>query len=336
MIEPFQYRIIPLSELHQEHYFSLYAKVYKNASTLLRRWQWEYLEHPLSEAFRIIIAEDKGRLIAATTRLPFDIKIHEHVYRAYFSVDSMVDPDYRRKGIMEELYAEATKTMPLLYSKNAMPGMYRLLMKFGYQPIVPNTSLVCYLRPIELALNRINIFLPNSGRRATFGLTKWPDYTRVNAVGPEFEIFWRNMAPKYPSLVVKDRHYMNWRYIKIPHKQYDVFYRRQANGAITSVVVLRVDGRIGKIVDLLWDPDDRTEPEYTLSFSKDFFKSQGCAKAICWCTYQSLRHALKKRFFVDRGETPQFSVYSTSMDIPTLANGSRFHFVGGDGDGDYL
>lgn len=334
MATELEYRTLSLSDLDQDAYFALYQKVYGGTDPLTRRWQWEYNEHPQKDAIRFIVAEDGSRLAAATTRLPFDLKINDRVERAYFSVDSMVDADYRRLGIMQRLYAVAAESMPLLYSKGAMPRMYKLLMKFGYQPVTPNTFLVCYLRPLRLLLKRFGwVSRPAVGPAQN---TELGGYHTLNRFGEEFDRFRKQVAERFEALVVKTSEYMNWRFVDISHKTYHSFYRKNSSGDIAAIVVLSVGDAIGKIVDILWDPSDPSEPRQTISFSRSFAKKSGCEKLLCWGTHIRLRAALKQQRFLDRGETPRFSVYSTSWDMSLLKEGGVFHFMDGDGDFDFL
>ena len=321
--------MISLPELDEESYFSLYRKVYEDPSSLDRRWQWEYRENPLADDIKFMIARSGDRIVATTTRLPFDIAIGGQVHRAYFSVDSMVDQDFRRMGIMERLYEDAANIMPLLYSKGTMPGMYKLLMKIGYRSISPNTFLVCYLRPFQLMMKRLGLW----GNK-TLKENAIPDgnmvkgLTSINQYGEEFDFFIGFIGDRFYSRVAKDSRYMNWRYMCVPHKKYHSFYAKDEKGDISAVVVMSVIGSIGKIVDIHWDASNPSEPGRTITFSKTYLRRMGCAKVLCWCTYQPLRAALKKKYFYDRGETPRFSVYSTSMDLSNLSRGNRFHFIG--------
>jgi len=326
-----------LAELNEEAYFSLYRKVYKDLSSLTRRWQWEYRENPFADDIKFMVTRSGDRLVAATTRLPFDIAIDGRVHRAYFSVDSMVDPDFRRMGIMERLYEDAAQTMPLLYSKGTMPGMYKLLMKIGYRPIVPNTFLVCYLRPFQLIMKRLGLCgNRNVKENAIHDGSTVKELIPIKRYGEQFDSFIDSISEGFYSRVVKDSKYMNWRYVGVPHKKYYSFYARNGQGNISAVVVMSVKGNTGKIVDIHWDASNTHEPGRTISLSKTYLRRMGCAKVLCWCTYKSLRASLKNKYFYDRGETPRFSVYSTSMDLSRLSSGNRFHFMDGDGDHDIL
>ena len=315
-------------------YFDLFRKVYGNTAPLENRWQWEYVGNPLRDELIIYAVQDGADLAAVTTRLPFYLKAGDKVVRSYFSVDSMALPDYRRQGLMRSLYEQSMEEMPLLYSKGAVLGMYKLLLKIGYQPITPNTYLVNYLAPLKLIFARVTGRQPEV-RPHSKAFESGADMLAVERFGDEFEPFWERAAKGKHGIVVKTASYMNWRYRDIPHKKYAAYYGMQAD-KITFLVVLGSSGSIGKIVDILWDDDCHGELDRALRFALTYFRQIGCYKVLCWGTHRKLRNALRARRFFDRKETPRFSTYSASLPMAQYLLGENFHFVDGDGDYDFL
>ncbi|MFZ1985152.1 MAG: GNAT family N-acetyltransferase [Desulfatitalea sp.] len=329
-----KYRKLALEGEDSALYFELFRKVYGNTAPLENRWQWEYVGHPLREELIIYAVQDGPDLAAVTTRLPFDLKVGDRIVRCYFSVDSMALSSYRRQGLMRSLYELAMREMPLLYSKGAVPGMYNLLLKLGYQPITPNTYLVNYLAPFKLLFARV-AGRPPAVRSSAKAFQAGADMLAVDRFGAEFDSFWERSAKGMEGIVVKNAAYMNWRYRDIPHKKYAAYYGIQA-GKITSLVVLGRNGSIGKIVDILWDGECPGEPDRALRFALKYFRHAGCFKVLCWGTQRKLREALGARRFFDRKETPRFSTYSASLPMAQFTRGEDFHFVDGDGDYDFL
>jgi GNAT superfamily N-acetyltransferase len=297
------------------------------------RWEWQYLRSPFSSETQVFVAECGTELAGATTRLPFDLRRGEGTVRAYFSVDSMVHPEYRRRGIMKSLYQRTADVMPLLYSKGTNPGMYDLLIDFGYRVVQPNTYLVKYLSPWKLALQRYNLSTANpvfSDQDQSMD-----GFEPVRTFGSEFDDFWRRAAVGFPGIVVKNSAYMNWRYVDIPHKKYHLYYKVK-EGRILGALVLRTGGYACWIVDLIWDPGAGDEPGATLRTWVRALKEQGYLKVICWGTYRPFRDALIRNSFVDRGTSPRFSVFAPPETIEANADVGSLHFVDGDGDSEYL
>lgn len=297
------------------------------------RWEWQYMRSPFSSDIRVFVAECGKELAGSTTRLPFDIRRGGETVRAYFSVDSMVHPGYRRRGIMKSLYQQTADAMPLLYSKGTNPGMYELLMDFGYRVVLPNTYLVNYLSRWKIAFSRYNLYTPNPVFSDLWA--KNEGFETVRNFGREFDDFWEGVAGAFPGIVVKNSAYMNWRYVDIPHRKYQSYYRVRA-GRIQSVLVLRTGGYACWIVDLIWNPLTGDEPAATLQTWAQALKKMGYLKVICWGTLRPFRDALTRSRFVDRGDSPRFSVFSSPETIAVHADGAPLHFVEGDGDSEYL
>lgn len=297
------------------------------------RWEWQYLRSPFSTDIQVFVAECGTELAGATTRLPFDLRRGGETVRAYFSVESMVHPDYRRRGIMKSLYRQTADVMPLLYSKGTNPDMYELLIGFGYKVVRPNTYLVKYLSPWKLALQRYDLY--KATPRFSDQGAREDGFEPVRTFGQEFDDFWGRVAGGFPGIVVKDSAYMNWRYVEIPHKKYHLYYKVK-EGKIVCALVLRTGGYACWIVDLIWDPAAGDEPGATVRTWARTLKEQGYLKMICWGTYRSFREALIRNGFTDRGTSPRFSVFAFPETIEASADAENLHFVDGDGDSEYL
>ena len=218
-----KYRCLDFQNEPVERLFELYEKIW-GSSNLRERWKWEYINNPKSDQIKVLIAEDGDRLVGATTRLPFEILIDGKLQLAYFSVNSMADAEYRGRGIMGTLYKKSAEIIPLLYSKGTTPGMYRLLMKLGYTPVVPNTYMVSLLSPIKWVLRKLKLPIPLKKKPLQHEDTA--EFDDIREFGDEFDDFWNRVAGQYPGIVIKKKDYMNWRYIDIPHRDYEAYFHK--------------------------------------------------------------------------------------------------------------
>ena len=297
-------------------------------------WRWKYDRNPKSSDIKIFVAENEGRIIAATTRIPADLKIGEDICRINFCVDSLVDLEFRRRGIMTSLYKYAADSMPILYSKGTNPGMYNLLINFGYRNVTPNTYMVKYLSLTKLLFNKVKIYHQKAAPASSAFDTG--DFKVIESFSKEFDEFWNRISCYYPGVIVKDSRYMNWRYKEIPHRTYNAFYGMR-EGKIVSVIILRSRGRSsGSVADILWDPQEKDEPLNSIKFSIDYFKYLGFLKVTFWGTLGTLREDFRKHGFLTQKETPRFSVYIREGMRDSFADGKNIHFVDGDGDSEYL
>lgn len=328
------YRLFDVAAENENQLFELYKNVYGDAAPYIKRWEWEIEQNPYIEDIKIFIAEYNNFIIGASTRIPFKIKINDKIFNSAFSINSMVHPGFRRKGIIQQLYKMSFKFYPFLYSKGTTPAMYKLLLKIGYHSIKPNTFMTSILSGTRWGLWRLGMYKPKISIDDIF-INNKKGFNEIKKFKKEFDDFWERVSPQYPNIVVKNSAYMNWRYLSIPHKQYRMFYR-QDNNNIVSMAVISQSGTTAKIVDILWDKTKKDEPFFTIKYIKKICKKCGFLKILCWVPMADLRAALKKNLFMDKGEVCTFSVFARHNPNKYFSDGAEFHFVDGDSDSEYL
>lgn len=296
-------------------------------------WEWQYLRNPPACRPRIFIAEVGDELVASTSRFPFRLRFGEQEIESFFSMDSMVYPNWRRLGLMERLYRKTFEEMPVLFSKGTTISMYRLLRKLGYRDVQPNSILVRYLSPVRLLFRKAG-FIENI-RTIPVGKDIPDGFSLIPVFEEDFDRFRARISKRFNGIVVKNSRFMNWRYIEIPHREYTCCYRKNMAGEIAVVLVFRITGSSCSIVDISWDPADPEEPGNAIRSLCTFLKEKRIAKVSCWGTFGRLRAALRRNGFIDRGETPRFSVHDDGSILGTLIDGRVFHIVDGDGDSEY-
>jgi hypothetical protein len=299
-------------------------------------FEWEYFAHPQSKAIRVFVVEHNGEILAATTRLPAKIRHSGADLPAYFNVDSMVHPAHRRSGHMRDLYEFARTHLDssaLLFSKGSSAQIYPLLMRIGHHEIVPNTALVSYPSAARWLMSRLRLRTPSSKPRRVVP-AGFDDYRAIDRFDHRFDAFFERVSKKFSTLFYRDAAFMNWRYLDISHRRYMCFQREVA-GEIASVLVLSVNGEQGQIVDLLWDADQADEPERDIRFAQALFDEHEVVRVACFGTHPRLRDILGSSGFLDRGETPRFSVCAPPELDGLFAAGAELHVVDGDGDTEF-
>ena len=295
-------------------------------------WKWKYMEYPYSQDIKVFVAEEHRRILGATTRFPVDIRLDDQTHRVFFSIDSVVDPNSRGKGVMTSLYRHTAQTVSAMYSKGTNPDMGRIVLRtgLGYKALTPNTRMVHCLSPFKWIARRLGMNTQPKAQSSA-AANGQPGLCNIKQFGSEFDEFWNRVSPMYPGIVVKNADYMNWRYVYIPHIQYHRFYRR-IREEIASVVVLRMGRTVGSIVDVIWDPCVPDEPVKIIRLANRFLKQCGLIKSTCWGTFETLRHGLRANYFFDRGEVIEFRGYCNPPSPDALSVGHMIHFVDGDGD----
>lgn len=330
-MDEIRYRRFDLRNEDKEMLFRLFEKVYGDAGSIRRRWEWEFFRHPRSGDVAIWLAEAGSQTVGMTVRTPVSLVIDGETREACFATNSMVDPAFRGMGIIGRLYAEAAEPGVVQLSKGTAEGMYKVLKRMGYRDILPNTYQVCLVSPFKWALGKIVKRSPVTVRAdseimvAPFrGIQRFPE---------SFDVFAGKAAGTCGG-IFKSTEYMNWRYTNVPHRSYRA-YVREVDGEIVSAVVLRITGSTAILVDILWDGRYRDEPATAVRFARKASRRLGAVKLVAWGNGRILRRELRRQWFFANSETPHFSFRYPGGDEHSI-DWSKVHIVHGDGDAEYL
>lgn len=320
------------SNLNKQKYLNLFRDTYGDVNNLVKRWDWQFELYPLKNKIEVFILENNQKYLATTTRYPVELKINGEFITAYFCLDSMVDPSARQQGYMSKLYQHANLNKKLLISKGTNPNMYKLLMKLGYKPVEPNTILEKHLSIPNLFLSKL-IERKRQRPHKLLGLSK--NYSLIKKFNDEHDKFWNIVSQNYNIIINKNSNYMNWRYVNIPFKQYDIF-KRIVNNHITTIIVIWRGINWSRIVDVIWDMKISDEPNFSVQQVSDELKKNGYIKFDCWTLNDKLRLALKNNRLRDNARTPNFSIYSEDKEIIKSFYSNNLHFMDGDGDSEFI
>ena len=218
-------------------------------------WRWQFMEGPDGKAF-IYIAEDGGRVIGHFADVPRRFSANGRMVLGTLSLDLMVHPDYRRKGIFSELgryAAQRVKKEKGLFMtafpirKETITG----LLKIGWK-IVGELPVLVY--PISFCgmLDRHVNFLPFS--LLVGGITRFfyslffhvkrvrslegIDIEEVKIFNDSFDRFWEKALSLYPMMGVRDRTFLSWRFLQNPFRRYTI-YRSMEREEMTGYLILR-------------------------------------------------------------------------------------------------
>lgn len=234
-------------------------------------WKWEFIENPHGHSL-IYIVEEGGKIIGHFADLArrFSAKGKEVI--GTLSLDLMVHPDYRRKGIFEEMgryAAQRVKSEGGLFL-TAYPiriETIRGFIKIGWKEV---TKLPVLVYPIKFSriANRYLHFFPLSflvgGMARLFytlffsprrcNKTEGIEIEEVGRLDDEFDRFWEKAISLYPIMGIRDQTYMTWRYFQHPSRTYSI-YRATKKGEMGGFIVLRkvalLEFNSAVIVDLL-------------------------------------------------------------------------------------
>ena len=237
-----------------------------------RFWKWEFMEAPDGKAM-INIVRDGNKVIGHFADVPRRFSVQGRVLLGTLSLDLMVHPDFWRKGIFEEMGRVAVQNVKAAHGlfMTAYPireETIRGLIKVGWTKVVELPVLVypirfwgivdryLHFRPLSLFLGGVArffyflLFQRKAGTKNEEGI----DIDQVDQLDDEFDQFWQQVLSLFPIIGVRDRPFLNWRYLQHPTRTYTI-YRAMKRGEMKGYLILRkvdlLDFNSAVIVDLL-------------------------------------------------------------------------------------
>jgi RimJ/RimL family protein N-acetyltransferase len=236
------------------------------------RWrQWVQQANPVRPA-RILLAEDDTKIVGHHSLIFMLLKVGDQIVRACQPTGRMTHPEYRRQGI-------ALKFQGQLLDETEREGVYITIgfpnkaahavdMKTGYVFDIATTRIV--FRPLNWGnairlrigtrvlarfgaiVGRIlyGVFYRAKGVPVVEGLT----ISQVPSFDERVNEFWARVSRQYEIMVVRNREYLNWRYVAVPDIDYSI-YIAEKGGEICGYLVLRFmqreHAKLGVICDIV-------------------------------------------------------------------------------------
>lgn len=227
-------------------------------------WRWQFAENPAGPPV-CRLAEDKGRVVGQYVVIPVRMRVSGRDCVWFFSCDTMVDPDYRRRGIFTALAREVYASIESDYpgasvwgfpNGRSVPGFTG---KLGWEVLTVFPVRLFLLHPARALMRRV--FLGKGAGRISA-----PAYqgripmdspsiqlVPVGRFGREWDAVWEKNRDMSQVMQVRDSLYYNWRYLEGPDFGYRPYYVNR-HGRIEGVIVLRevcIGGfRLGALVEM--------------------------------------------------------------------------------------
>lgn len=243
-------------------------------------WRWEFNEGPDGKAF-IYVAEDGNKIIGHFADVPKRFSVQGEILLGTLSLDLMVHPHYRRRGIFFELGRYGIQRVRNENGRfmTAYPIRSETidgLKKIGWREVTQLPVLVYPIR-FRSIVNRYLHFLPLSfllgGVARFFYLLIFRPKRKKRVEGiqidevlrldEEFDRFWQKARFLSPIIGVRDRNFLMWRYLRHPTRTYTI-YRATGKGEMKGYMVLRkvdlLNFNSAVIVDLLTLDEEALPP----------------------------------------------------------------------------
>ncbi len=235
-----------------------------------RFWKWQIMNNPDGIGWTYLV-EDGNHVIGHLADLPKRFSVRERVVLGTLTHDMMVHPNYRRVGISN---ATARYGIQKVKRENgffmtAYPirmESLNSLLKVGWKEVTRLPVLVFPIRFYGIVKHYLHFkwisllgggiarlffsFLLRRRKYEGVGL----EIKRIDELDEQFDLFWKRIIPLFPIIGVRDRTYLNWRYLQHPTRNYAI-YQAQKGGEMRGYIVLRkvalLNFNSAVVVDLL-------------------------------------------------------------------------------------
>jgi Acetyltransferase (GNAT) domain len=269
--------------------------------------KWQFLEKKQQETL-VEIAFDEHKDKAAAIYATFYVKfqINNKICSAIQSLDTITDAEYRGKGLFISLAKNVYKVAQdkgfvLVYGFPNGNSIHGFEKKLGWFTLDPVPFL---LKPLKTKyftnklkwlrfLPNINIWSRNYKDDANYILKEEDNFPS------EVELIWKKFSKNIPVSLYRDKAYLDWRYVDKPKEDYKIIHcydnKNSYLGFIVFCIKEKHEGKIGYIMELVFDTSFPKSGKQLLSFAIDRIKKQNADCILCWCFRHSPNFTTFKR-----------------------------------------
>ena len=280
----------------EEGMFELESAVYgkiADKDLWMRRWKWMFQANPAGAPV-IWFAESNGKLVGQYPVNRMKMKIGNEILNGSQMMALMTHPDYQRQGIFLALAKQAlsdagSKGFDITYgfpNKLAFPGH----IKSGYSDVGAISAMIKLLNCKNILrkyiTNRLLLEIcavsMSSIIRLVYRTGKAPNVdaltiTRVSSFDERINDLWEKVSNDYEIMVVRDKEYLNWRFVDIPDVDYAI-YLAEKEGQILGYTVLRCEKqfglKVGRIFELVVPLRQEQVAQALILKAIEFFKEE--------------------------------------------------------------
>lgn len=262
-------------------------------------WRWKYEQAPLKPI--IVVAESEGKIIGCNHNIVLRAKIGAGVYLSSFGDDLVVDPNFRRKGIGNEMHnliwtLNLKRNVKFQYADSYNPitiehftRHHSLLRKpFPYPAEhlywIRDAGLHFRLNPrknswlMKLGLNVVKSYNriggnPVAERNRNISISDMHEFDE------NVDAFWNEVSGQHNFMIERKKDYLNWKYCGSPRVK-DMVRLASEDGKIVGYSVLNINKDrkeypSGVILDLLALPGRLDVADLLVADALRFFEKNG-------------------------------------------------------------
>ncbi len=297
-----------------------------------RLWQWQYYQNPLGSPLEgSVVLCDSDRIIGFNGALPVHVQCQGTLVKAYWSVDSVILPEYRGLGLGVVLKNGFEQSHPILMALGSSPRMLAIYRRRNWQrsPWVSEYFFQCHGRNLRefgkeiLQWCRQSRHIANHSHRVSV--------VPVTEVATLAGQLWERVAVDYPNAVCRTEDYIRWKYVSHPLARYEAIRVDDWDGNLRAMGVVRSGRETTRLVDYVGPKCSPAEKDAIVSQLLTYgLRSR---RIHCLTTDAEFKRSLESCGFLRWREASSLSV----LQRPAADLAPKDWFVmTGDSDGDLL
>lgn len=278
--------------------------------------QHEYFKNPCGKAYIKLAYDQENNVLAGQyIVLPMKIKIIDQQHPVILSLNTLTRENYRGQKIFAALAEETYKECGALGYKfcygapnpNSYPGFLKRLSfrNIGTMPLylkIIHPSLL-----VKQKLNNSFLSLLAAPFNLVFKPQRTADLKSIISINKDnvnlIDTFWEQIQNKYQIIGVRNSDYLNWRYLCMPEREYQIFafYEEQKMKGYLVGRKTEVAGmQCGMIVDFLVEKGRNDIASALLTFIQKKYYAEGIGLMGCLMQrhFEEAKSLKKSGFFI--------------------------------------
>lgn len=311
-------QIRPYQKGDERYLSAILEKIYHRKFTD-EYWWWKYLENPLNAHF-CYCAVMEGRIVGFAGAIPYRVKWKDREIMAAQLTDLAVEPGLQGKKVFSPLQKASIsaffKTAAAYYGftnqdsyrvYHAMPGVDYAFHVPRMIKVLNVTAFLKHRIPSGIIARAVgavaNAALAAAGMLKKKGVVSGVRIRSVESLGPEADVFLREMSEGFKVMHIRDHHYLNWRYVRNPLHHHAIFIAEE-DERMVGLMVLRDEPdaiRRGTILEFFAYPEREDAQHLLLNQAGDYFRERGVDVVIAWVfPHSPYYRAFRRHLFMRR------------------------------------
>lgn len=256
------------------------------------------------------IDSETQNIAAIYTYLPVILKCMGKIVNGMQSFDTLTDKNHRSKGLFIKLASkiekeESLKNNELVYgfpNENSVHGFVNKLgfTYFGEVPFLIKPLRISYFinkilkkKEAEASQSNCSMFINQYSN-----LKRHVEIKEILEFDEKYDELYEMVSPQINIGVNRNAAYMNWRYVTKPdeiYARYGLYENNQLTGVVIFTLKNKHGGKIGYLMELLYDPKNKKAAKHLLKFCSATLKKNNADLILVWCFDHSFNYTAIRR-----------------------------------------